>query len=226
MMRAWENRADTVVCDEPLYAHYLKETGLPHPGAAEVMAAQETDWRKVTAGLTGEIPSGKRYYYQKHMAHHLLPVIDREWITKLTNVILIRDPNAVLSSLVKVLPEATVFDTGFPQLLELFTWLADSSGADPVVVDAGDVLADPKRHLQALCRTLDIPFDVSMLSWPPGPRPSDGVWARYWYGSVNASTGFTPYQPKTDPLPPELEPVLETCLTCYDKLYASRLRSE
>ena len=29
MMRAWGNRPDTFVCDEPLYAHYLRETGIP-----------------------------------------------------------------------------------------------------------------------------------------------------------------------------------------------------
>ena len=46
MMRAWENRADTVVTDEPFYAAYLATTGLDHPMRAEVMAAQSTDWRE------------------------------------------------------------------------------------------------------------------------------------------------------------------------------------
>ena len=32
LMRAWENRPDTVVTDEPLYAFYLSRTGLDHPG--------------------------------------------------------------------------------------------------------------------------------------------------------------------------------------------------
>ena len=32
MMRAWENRGDCEVIDEPLYAHYLAHTGLDHPG--------------------------------------------------------------------------------------------------------------------------------------------------------------------------------------------------
>ena len=39
MMRAWENRGDCAVSDEPLYAHYLAHTGLDHPGADEVIAA-------------------------------------------------------------------------------------------------------------------------------------------------------------------------------------------
>ena len=47
MMRSWGNRPDTVVVDEPFYAFYLKETGTKHPGAEEVIAQGETDWRKV-----------------------------------------------------------------------------------------------------------------------------------------------------------------------------------
>src|SRR4051794_31943610 len=53
MMRAWGNRADTVVVDEPLYACYLKTTGKKHPGAEEVIATGETDWRKVISQLAG-----------------------------------------------------------------------------------------------------------------------------------------------------------------------------
>ena len=45
-MRAWENRPDTEVVDEPLYAYYLAHTGLDHPGRDEVIAAGETDWRR------------------------------------------------------------------------------------------------------------------------------------------------------------------------------------
>jgi hypothetical protein len=33
MMRAWENRRDDTVVDEPLYAAYLEATGAEHPGA-------------------------------------------------------------------------------------------------------------------------------------------------------------------------------------------------
>src|SRR5216110_3459848 len=63
MMRAWGNRPDALVVDEPFYAYYLKATGKQHPGAEEVIAAGETDWRKVVAGLIGEsrplTPSGQ-----------------------------------------------------------------------------------------------------------------------------------------------------------------------
>src|SRR6516164_3471639 len=85
LLRSWGNRPDTFVCDEPLYAHYLLKTGAPHPGADEVIRSQENDWRKVVAWLTGDMPGGKRIFYQKHMTHHLLPEIDRGWLDGVTN---------------------------------------------------------------------------------------------------------------------------------------------
>src|SRR5438034_1279920 len=120
MMRAWGNRSDTFVCDEPLYAHYLLKTGVVHPGRDEVIAHHETDWRKVIAWLTGPVPEAKSIFYQKHMTHHLLPEIDRGWLTLLTHCFLIRDPREVLLSLSKVIPNPRLEDTGLPQQVEIF----------------------------------------------------------------------------------------------------------
>ena len=51
MMRAWENRGDCAVSDEPLYAAYLAATGLNHPGRDAVIAAGETDPARVVDAL-------------------------------------------------------------------------------------------------------------------------------------------------------------------------------
>src|SRR5207253_9758644 len=54
-----------------------------------------------------------------------------------------------------------------------------------------------------------------MLSWPPGRRETDGVWARHWYAAVERSTTFQPYVPKPDPVPPALEGLLVRCYALY-----------
>jgi hypothetical protein len=60
LMRAWENRPDTVVHDEPFYAHFLAETGMDHPGRDEIIAADETDWRRVVEQMTSApLPGGR-----------------------------------------------------------------------------------------------------------------------------------------------------------------------
>ena len=93
------------------------------------------------------------------------------------------------------------------------------------VVDAADVLRDPRGTLTLLCDALGIAFDEAMLSWPAGPRETDGVWAPYWYAGVEASTGFEPYSPGSgDRLPDRLAPLLERCLPYYEAMAPYRLR--
>ncbi len=225
MMRAWGNRRDTFVCDEPLYAHYLNDTRKPHPGMDEVIAAGETDWRKVTDWLTGDAPEGRSIFFQKHMAHHLLPSMERDWIGRLQNVLLIREPKEMLTSLVKTTPDAELEDTGLPQQWELFQWLSERTGKEPIVLDARDVLENPRDMLERLCAELDVAFMDAMLAWPPGPRSTDGVWAKHWYHEVEKSTGFRAYQPKNEVVPERWQDLLQACDEIYARLYATRLRS-
>jgi hypothetical protein len=223
MMRAWGNRPDTFVCDEPLYAHYLLRTSVPHPGVEEVIRCHETDWRKVVAWLTGDVPDGKAIFYQKHMTHHLLPEIDRSWLDRVTNAFLIRSPREVVISFAKVVPNPCLEDTGLPQQWEIFDLVRRRSGRVPPVLDARAVLIDPAGSLRLLCEHLDVPFTEAMLSWPSGPRETDGVWAKHWYEAVWKSTSFQPYRPREEPVPPHLVGLVEEADRIYRQLYEHRL---
>jgi len=223
LLRSWGNRDDTFVCDEPLYAHYLRETGTEHPGRDEVLSSQENDWEKVVDWLTGDIPEGKAVFYQKHMAHHLLPGMGYTWLDKLSNTFLIRDPREMITSLIRVTPNPGVADTGLPQQWALFKHVRETSGQTPPVIDSRDVLEKPRALLTALCDALRVAFTEDMLSWPAGTRDTDGVWSKHWYAAVEKSTGFSEYNPRTDPVPDELRDVHEQCQVWYDKLYAFRL---
>jgi hypothetical protein len=223
MMRAWENREDCVVSDEPLYAAYLTETGLDHPGRDEVIADGETDWRKVVAALTGPIPGGRPLWYQKHMSHHLLPDMPLDWVFGLTNVFLVRDPSEVVSSYLKSRATVTPDDIGLPQQGRLFDRLCDRLGEAPPVIDAGDFLQAPGPHLRALCARLGIPWSDRMLSWPPGPRDSDGIWAPYWYDAVWKSTGFEPWRARETGLTGAALAVADACRPVYERLRAHRM---
>jgi len=223
MMRAWSQRDDTFVCDEPLYAHYLHATRKPHPGMDAVIAAGETDWKKAVTWLSGPVPEGRRVFFQKHMTHHLLPHIDRVWLGKVTNCFLIRHPREVLLSYAKIIGAAAPEDTGFPQQREIFEWVRTHQGRNPLVLDARDVQNDPRRMLGLLCDCLGLDFQESMLSWPPGIHANDGVWAPHWYKEVETSTGFRPHQAREGELPPTFRGLYDECLASYETLYAARL---
>ena len=223
MMRAWENRPDSVVVDEPLYAHYLDVTGKDHPMAAEVISAGETDWEKAVEWLTRSEPDGVEVFYQKHMAHHLLPEMGRDWIDRLTNCLLIRDPREMITSYIVKNDIPEMEDLGIPQLVEVYERVLERTGAPPPIVDSRDVLENPRRVLGLLCESIGVEFVDAMLAWPAGRRDSDGVWAPHWYDQVEQSTGFRGYRPKSDQVPEHLAGVRAECQTCYDRLYADRL---
>jgi hypothetical protein len=220
LLRAWENRPDTVVADEPLYAFYLARTGIDHPGRDAVIASQPTDWRVALGRLTSApLPPGVTISYAKHMTHHLLPEVDRAALAPLRHAHLIRDPRELLASYARVRAEPDLDDLGVRQQAEIY----ETFGGP--VVDARDLLTGPEPVLRALCLALDVPFDARMLSWPAGPRDSDGVWAPHWYAGVRASTGFSAYRPPAEPLPARLEPLADRCMPYYLRLYEYRISS-
>jgi Sulfotransferase domain len=220
MLRSWGNRADTVVVDEPLYAHYLLATGIDHPGRDEIIASQPTDWRIVVRSLTEDpLPAGRRIYYQKHMTHHIIPPIELAALRPLRHAFLIRNPRELLASYSQVRTEPTLDDLGLRQQVELF----EEFGGP--VLDSTDLLRAPEAMLRALCAALDVPFDAAMLAWPAGPRETDGVWAPYWYDSVRSSVGFAPYTAHTGEVAEWLQPLLAECMPYYETLADRRLRS-
>lgn len=222
LMRSFENRSDTAVVDEPLYGFYLASTGISHPGKDEVIASMPTNWRDVVSGLvSGPVPGGRSVYYQKHMTHHLLPDVNTGEFAGLLHAFLIRDPSRLLASYAKVRQTPTLADLGLARQVELFRLFGGP------VIDAGDLAARPRAVLSALCGALGIDFDEAMLSWPAGPRATDGIWGKYWYASVWASTGFTAGRPASESsavdLPRDLEPLAAQCQPFYDELAAHKL---
>ena len=216
LMYSFRQRSDTAVVDEPLYGHYLNLTDAPHPGKAEILAEMDSDGKRVVQNvLLGQYD--KPVVMFKNMAHHLVG-LDRAFLTELHNVLLVRDPAEMLPSLAQELPEPTLRDTGLREQVELLEVLA--SGQTPVVIEAKRLLQSPERVLRELCHALELPFEPAMLAWPVGPKPEDGVWAKYWYKNVRASSTFAPYKPKREPFPEHLRPLLEVCAPLYDKLTA------
>jgi hypothetical protein len=190
-----------------------------------VIASQPCDWRQVVDSLLAPLPGGASILYQKQMSHHLLPEMGREWLGSVTHSFLIRDPAPMLASLEDKLGRFDLDATGLPQQVEIFDFVLRSTGRVPPVVDSADLLAAPEPVLRALCAALGVPFDARMLSWPAGPRASDGVWAKHWYERVCRTTGFEAPEAAAMPqLTGRLAELDAQCRPLYERLRAHRLR--
>lgn len=220
MMYAWRQRSDTTVVDEPLYAHYLRVSGRRHPGVEQVLAAQNPDGEAVINDLMMADHAAPVVFF-KQMAKHLVE-LDRGFLTRCKNILLTRDPHDMLTSFQVQMPDATLADTGFPEMIEILDTLL-AAGQQPVVVDSALLLQNPRSVLGQLCARLDLEFDEAMLHWPSGPKPEDGVWAPHWYASVHRSTGWQPYVPKQVELLPNVVAAYEASLPLYERLLPYRI---
>ncbi|MEM7376434.1 MAG: HAD family hydrolase [Pseudomonadota bacterium] len=223
MMRAFENRADTAVWDEPFYAAYLQHTGLVHPMRETVIAAGEPDWRRV-AERCAAAPATGRVCYQKHMTHHMVSAFGTDWLGALEHGFLLRHPARVLRSYVAKREQVELSDIGIVQQWQLFCDVRDRVGTAPLVIDSDDFLSDPRAYLEVMCSRWGMAFSERMLSWPSGPRESDGAWAPHWYGAVWQTTGFGAPRPPVDAaLPDALQRVCDEAMPYYDTLVREKL---
>lgn len=218
LMRSWESRSDTFVIDEPFYAHYLSVTNVDHPGRDEIVQSGETDQSVVSKGLISDIDDSCSIYFQKHMTHHMIPSVGREWMKDVVNCFLIRDPKDMILSYTKVNSNLSMHLLGLEEQYELFEYVTKINGRAPTVVDSKDILLDPRETLRLLCEKIGVVFSEEMLSWSKGVRDTDGIWAKYWYDNVINSTGFNIYRQKDDDVPSKYLGLYDECIKIYDEL--------
>lgn len=218
MMYAFGNRPDFAAWDEPFYAAYLAATGIEHPMREHVLAANECDPQRVAERCLGTVPEGCPHFYMKHMPFHMEPDFPLDWAESCVNIHLIRHPARVVASYVRKRENPVMRDIGFEEQLALFEKLPGP------VVDSADILQNPEAALRRLCEAIRLEFDPSMLSWPAGPKPFDGVWAPHWYGSVHRSTGFAGPEAPLPVLHGEARELAERALPFYERLAAKALK--
>lgn len=222
MMYSFRSRPDTIVFDEPLYAHYLLRSGVEHPGNDEILASQEKDGEKVVREIILK-EYGKPVTFFKQMTHHLLEM-DENFLSEVCNIIFIRDPRQIISSYAIVRPDVTMQDIGIERQWQLFNSLINRK-INPVVLDSNEILRDPESVLKKLCGAIAIPFYTSMLHWEAGPKKEDGVWAKYWYANVHKSTGFEKQKTSNRALPKYLEPLYSESKKFYDQLFTHSIKA-
>lgn len=222
MMYSFAQRPDTIVFDEPLYAHYLRVTGVVHPGQEEILASQENDGNKVVNELMlGTFDKPVAFF--KQMTHHLVE-LNEDFLSKMKNILFIRDPKQIISSYAQVRPDVNMQDIGIEKQWQLFQQLT-ANKRYCVVLDSNEILKAPEKVLTELCESLDVPFYTAMLHWSAGPKPEDGVWAKYWYDNVHKSTGFEKQATSSRTLPEYLEPLYNESKKYYDQLFQHSIKA-
>ena len=220
LMYSFGSRSDTQITDEVLYGYYLSKSNVNHPGKNEIIENSECDSQKVINEII--LKPKKKVNFHKLMTHFLID-IDLEFLNKVTNVLFIRDPKEIIHSYHKVIPNPTIDDIGVKKQFELFNYLNDT-GNKVIILDSKDLLTDPEKTLNILCKKINIPFDKNMLQWKKGPKKEDGIWAKYWYKNVHQSSCFNNYQIKDINLDLKNKKLAENCYKYYKILKENSIK--
>ena len=214
LMYSFAQRRDTTVIDEPFYGHYLKLTDADHPGKELILKSMSIEPKEILKDISRarETP----VLFLKNMAHHLHQ-LDLSFILEWLNVIFIRDPRRIITSLSRVIQKPTIFDIGVKEQFKIYEYLI-ANRKSPLIVNSQDLVANPKAVLELLCDAMDILYDQKMLSWKAGPRKEDGIWAKYWYGNVHRSTGFKEQKKNNHTIPVHLIALCDQAMVYYDQL--------
>lgn len=212
-MYSFAQRSDTTVEDEPFYACYLTKTEVDHPGKRDVLDSQSSNEEVVRQIIFNE--RQRPVVFIKNMAHHIEILEDDSFLNKCINIFLIRDPKQIIASYAQVIELPVMRDIGIEYEYRLFNKLISQN---PIVIDSGLLLQNPKSVLKKLCDRISIPFEESMLRWEAGPKSYDGIWAPYWYANVHQSIGFEKQSRSERPFPDHLKPLLEEANKYYQEL--------
>ncbi|HCX20746.1 MAG: sulfotransferase family protein [Flammeovirgaceae bacterium] len=219
-MYSFANHGGFKVMDEPFYAYYLNLTGANHPGKEEIIQSQPKtvegviDWINITQ-------SSSEHVFVKNMAHHMINM-DLSFIKQYQNVLLIRNPKELITSFAKVIPNPKMSDIGVARQFEIYQYL----DGDCLIIDSNETLKNPEAVFRQLFDGLGLEFSRTMLEWPAGPLPEDGIWARYWYNKVHESTHFASPKVRNEPFPEECIELLNEAMPIYDKLKLKALKAD
>lgn len=220
LMYSFSQRSDTIVFDEPLYAHYLRSSGKEHPGRTSILSSQDNNGDRVVKDILLKNHAPVNFY--KLMAHFLIN-IDKTFLKKMTNIIFIRDPVDIINSYSKIIPNPTIENIGVKMQYDLYKELKKNK-REPIILDARELLKNPEIILRQLCEIIGIDFDVKMLKWERGPKKEDGCWSKYWYKNVHQSTGFLPYTEKIINLTRQNSDLAKQCNVYYQFLYKRSIK--
>jgi len=223
LMRSWSSRNDTFVSDEPFYAYYLKETGLNHPMAKEIINYYPNNYNEVVNSINKEIPKSKKIWYQKHMAHHLIKMENIDWIKNFHNCFLIRHPKDVISSYIKRNQLNHINQLGYPQQWKLVEYLIKNK-IDVIIIDSSILLKNPKKIINDWCKKLNIEFYTTMLSWEKGSYSTDGIWWKHWYNNVINTDQFQSFNKKPEKIKIEHEEIYNESIEYYKMLSSLSLK--
>eukprot|EP00287_Rhodomonas_sp_CCMP768_P008911 CAMPEP_0196741550 /NCGR_PEP_ID=MMETSP1091-20130531/41058_1 /TAXON_ID=302021 /ORGANISM="Rhodomonas sp., Strain CCMP768" /LENGTH=235 /DNA_ID=CAMNT_0042087299 /DNA_START=163 /DNA_END=870 /DNA_ORIENTATION=+ len=189
MERIFMERNDFTIFHEPFsvlyYVHEAK-------GSAKFEAEVEkfaSNYEDIKKEILAAAEKGPVFF--KDMAYHPFQHImgDDEFLKRLTNTFIIRDPADTINSHYAMNPDLTREEVGYERQLQLFRRLEEVQGKAPILVDSEDLTTDPNQIIEAYCQSVGIIHVPEALEWEPGQPEAWKSWES-WHKDASQSKGI------------------------------------
>jgi len=168
----WQHSAVSHHCHEPFEGRYWAEAGSPlaRPNLGELMAVDTGERTRVERVPAGAGVLVKEMSFQLDTAEFALLA----GLVTVPVVFVVRDPRLATTSRLRVVGELydastfPPFESGWPSLAAQVRRCADL-GVPHVVVDSGDLRADPDAVVPALLDRLGLAREPGLGDWKPRP---------------------------------------------------------
>lgn len=170
-----------------------------------------------------------RALFVKELAFQAAPYVTQEFIGRASHSFLIRNPEQVYHSLIKIKPDFTEEEFGFTALAELFERVREFAPEIPYVIDAENFCARPKITLREYCGRFGLEFSENMLRWKPGPirewMPHEIQSQAQWHATLEQSTGILAQTEHVAPVKPEYREMIDTAGRIFERLLSEGERA-
>lgn len=182
-------RKDIQVLHEPFSYFYYVNNDKATIEQEYVDPEHPTDYSQIRE-LIIETAMSSPVFFKDMCSHCHDPLVeDSDFLRKIKNTFLIRNPERAIPSYYAMNKEVTVEEIGLEQLSAVFLKIQELTGGTPVVVDATDLENDPDGIMAAYCKALDIPFIPDAMMWESGHQDKWDIWEN-WHKDAAQSTGI------------------------------------
>ena len=226
------------VFNEPhLQAYYYgpdrKKESTHNPTQSEL--DDSATFEAVDSALLGDYDKHEAVFV-KDMAHYVEERYDN-YVTggfsHFKHTFLIRHPLKSIPSQIRASKKcgltSPLDDNGVKELYDLFKIVQEKLDPHPIVIDADDLLANPKDVMERYCIATGLPFEEQMLTWEPGEVQDWKTYKYYkeFFSTIMESSGFL--KPRADSttvtdLSQEAQDVYHQVLPFYEHMYRVRLQ--
>ena len=168
--------------------------------------------------------------FVKDLAFQAYHYLQDDLLSKLTSTVLIRHPQRVMASLLRLKPDFTEEELGFQALDALSQRITRLQGRPPAIIEGEQFRAQPRQTLLHFCTTNGLPFSEAMLRWGSGSLrpwlPHESESQRKCHATLENSQTILPPSgslPALD-ISGQHQAMLERALEIYDRLTAPALK--